>query len=308
MEELTSGIDAALVLMLKALARRGAVLRRAQSGEGSVEQCRQEAGRPAPQPLPISRSEIVGAIGKGWLKEQAANEFVLSKRGAGVLRALLSSPTPSSTSAQCGAVGSEARQSAHGRVESERGTGTPPVRKQSRPARPRLSAHESPLTWLRKHGGRAGNGMISESEFEAGERFRADFELAHMMPRVTASWDLATPAMRQRRSGPPSGLQIGEAATAARQRVEAALAAVGPRMSGVLIDVCCFLTGIEQAERNGGWPRRAGKVVLQLALEQLALHYGIGGRKGPAPGRVLHWGAEGYKPAIDGGTELDKAG
>jgi hypothetical protein len=68
------------------------------------------------------------------------------------------------------------------------------------------------------------------------------------------------------------------------------------------------LKGLEQAERNGGWPRRSGKVVLQLALERLALHYGFGGRSGPAPGRVLHWGAEGYKPAIDGGTELDKAG
>lgn len=92
---------------------------------------------------------------------------------------------------------------------------------------------------------------------------------------------------------------------AAQERVRRALAAVGPELSGILIDVCCHLKGLEDAERLAGWPRRAGKTVLQLALQSLARHYGLV-RDGPAaavsqPARVRHWGAPGYRPAADAG-------
>ncbi|MGH6874206.1 MAG: DUF6456 domain-containing protein, partial [Aestuariivirgaceae bacterium] len=45
--------------------------------------------------------------------------------------------------------------------------------------------------------------------------------------------------------------------------------------SRILVEICCFTTGIESAERILGWPRRSGKVVLQLALTSLARAYGI---------------------------------
>ncbi|MGF1607500.1 MAG: DUF6456 domain-containing protein [Rhodothalassiaceae bacterium] len=78
--------------------------------------------------------------------------------------------------------------------------------------------------------------------------------------------------MRAARSG-PVGLLPSDIRVDAKRRFDRAEAAVGPGLADILVRVCCWLEGLEQAEAGLGWPVRSGKVVLAIALDRLADHY-----------------------------------
>jgi Domain of unknown function (DUF6456) len=124
---------------------------------------------------------------------------------------------------------------------------------------------ESPLSWLHARG------HLSDRQFDAGERVRADWERAQLAPRVTMCWDSS-------RSGGSGyrGLEPGERQIAARQRFDAAVAAAGPGLSDIVWRVVCAGEGLPDAERALSWPARSGKLVLKLALDRLADFYRIG--------------------------------
>jgi len=134
---------------------------------------------------------------------------------------------------------------------------------------------ESPLGWLRSRKDKTGQPLIDKVQFEAGERLRADFFHAAMTPRVTASWDGIPSDQAARRAGPGGATNLREQTVAAQQRVRRALRQLGPDLSGILIDVCRDLKGLKEAETARGWPRRSAKLVLQIALNELARHYGL---------------------------------
>lgn len=279
MEEASSGNGELLLTTLKALARRGVMLRRQDDGTGLIEHHdpRRQARRIEPQAL----SEMLEA---GWIRTEGENRYVISRRGIATLRNLLNRPDAvrlqKGHETRCTAAKAPAGQNAR----------TPP-------AIPAQNLRESPLAWLRQRRDKDGKPMISATELEAGERLRSDFERGQMGPRVTASWNPAAAAGREGRGAPGAGMELADVVVAARQRVEMALKAVGPELAGMLLDVCCFLHGLEQAERNGGWPRRAGKVVLQLGLAHLARHYGLDRRSTSAEGRTTSWHADGWETA-----------
>ncbi len=140
--------------------------------------------------------------------------------------------------------------------------------------RVRFNLAESPLSVLGRKRDRDGVPYLAPDLIEAGERLREDFELAQMGPRVAQNWDRFLTAGGERGGG-VSGRGPAEGPQDARTRVAKAMEALGPGLSDIVFRVCCFLEGLETAEKRLGWSARSGKVVLKIALERLAAHYRI---------------------------------
>ena len=102
---------------------------------------------------------------------------------------------------------------------------------------------------------------------------RTDYTLARLSSRISMNWANLADGIQQNYIGGEEAIDLTDAAIAARRRVYDALSAVGPGLSDVLLQTCCYLNGLEQTERDLGWPRRSGKLVLQIALERLADYY-----------------------------------
>jgi hypothetical protein len=141
---------------------------------------------------------------------------------------------------------------------------------------------ESPVARLKARN------LIDAAQFDAAERLRRDYTLAQLAPRLGV--DLTAPVVLGRRGQKDAVLT--ETVIAAKQRFARAMKAVGPGLGDLLYDVCCHMTGLEEAEEELGWPRSTGRVVLTLALDRLALHYGMT-VIAPAHARMRSWQADG---------------
>lgn len=133
-----------------------------------------------------------------------------------------------------------------------------------------LSVHvgESPLGWLHARG------LLSDRHYQAGDKLRRDWERAGLGARVTMCWDGAPLAGRSGRNAArapdPSASQM-----AARERFDGAIRAAGPGLADILWRVACTGEGLAAAEKALGWPTRAGKLVLTLALDRVADWYRV---------------------------------
>jgi hypothetical protein len=126
---------------------------------------------------------------------------------------------------------------------------------------------ESPLGWL------FARGHVTRRQFDAGERLRVDWERSQLRHRVTMAWDCAPVASS--RGGNAEAIDLSNAQLDARRRFEAAVAEAGPGLSDILWRVVCAGEGMREAESALGWPARAGKLVLSLALDRVADYYRI---------------------------------
>lgn len=141
-----------------------------------------------------------------------------------------------------------------------------PKRGPRRPVRSvTVNINESPLGWLKARG------LVSGRLFDAGEQLRADYERAALGPRVTMAWDAAPISRKGRASSDPHGMSAAH--IAAKQRFDAALAAVGKGLSDILWRVVCAGENVPVAEKALAGPARSGRLVLGLALDRLADHY-----------------------------------
>ena len=147
-------------------------------------------------------------------------------------------------------------------------TSVGPSRRAPQPGGRRVTVNlaESALTWLHSRG------HLSDAQFDAGERLRADWERAAIAPGITMRWDV----VRVNGGGGDRGLSAGERQIAAKARFDAAIAAAGPGLADVLWRVVCAGEGLPDAEKALAWPARSGKLVLGLALDRVAGFYRLG--------------------------------
>lgn len=261
-------------MLLRLLGKRDARLVEAKPGEWAIE-----SGKSRRR----SKQTVEGAMvrelaGRDWLIREPTGDYRISTAGERLL---------DGAGASTEGFGDQHRLVRRPERSDRRGM-----------AGPAVNEAESPLGWLRSRRDKQGQPLISEAQYDAGERLRVDFTLAQMSPRVTQSWDGCS-GSRGRSGRKPDSLQVSETTMAAKQRFMRALDAVGPELSGILVDVCCLSRGLEAAERSLGWPQRSGKLVLQIALTQLARHYGlVRARPDSRRAPIRHWGVDDYRPQV----------
>jgi hypothetical protein len=130
----------------------------------------------------------------------------------------------------------------------------------------KVNLAESPLTRLKSRD------LIDATQFAAGEKLRRDFTLAQLSPRLGV--DLSAPVVCGGGRGAGHDT-VSDIAIAARQRFSRAMVALGPGLSDLAYEICCDLISLETAEARRGWSKRSARVVLMLALDRLAAHYGM---------------------------------
>ncbi len=156
----------------------------------------------------------------------------------------------------------------------------------------RVNLDHSPLASLARLKDRAGLAFLPKEALAAGERLHADFTRGQLQPCVTQTYE---PRLASKTKGGRGGAaEISDSAMSARMRVAKALEAVGPELSGVALDICCFTKGLETVERERQWPARSAKLMLRTALMALHRHY----TPPPRTTGMRHWGEDGYRPEL----------
>lgn len=146
------------------------------------------------------------------------------------------------------------------------------IEEDGRRRRVRYNTAESPVAALSRRKDKDGTQFLSEALVNAAERLREDFELAQMGPRVAQNWDNFLTAGTAN-SGHAKGAGGYSGPSEARDRVGKALNYLGPGLGDVALRCCCYLEGLETAEKRMGWSARSGKIVLRIALQRLLQFY-----------------------------------
>lgn len=267
----------AMLQLLMRLRRKGAVIERTEATASTpwtiVSPGRLRQG--AKETLSVSPRVVGYAREQGWIASDGdPNRLRLTEMGALKLTRGLdlapSAPPPQHT------------PSAAPKRATQRKPGIAPIA----------------VTRLRRQRNIGGRPLLSGAASEAADRIAADFIRGQMQPRVTANWDKAILGQRPEGVAPGLGVDLRDSIADAQERVRRALDHVGNDHAGVLIDVCCLDRGLEHVEASRGWPRGAGRVVLGIALNMLAAHYGIVA-SGPTRGKLDRWGSGDDKPTLD---------
>jgi hypothetical protein len=148
------------------------------------------------------------------------------------------------------------------------------------------SAHDGDVL-ARLASGRDGPTFLASHHLAAAERFERLVRRAQLSPRVTMSYDAGNVGGRGK-SG--NGVETAtDSAADARLKLSRLASTLPADCWGVLFDVCGLGKGLQLIETERRWPRRSAKLVLRIALEQLAAQFGLASEaRGTASG-TRHW-------------------
>jgi hypothetical protein len=141
-----------------------------------------------------------------------------------------------------------------------------------RPVAHAANLGETPIAWLARRRDSEGRPWLTPAQVAAGERLTREAEAALSGPSLTMRWD----ALPRSGGGSSARMEPGDRALSAGRRVALALDACGPRLRGIVQQVCIQGSALSLAERELGLGRRRGKILLQQGLQALADHYRIG--------------------------------
>ncbi len=253
--------------VLRRLCETGAVLAVAAEMDKAVI-VRDGAGGAATRTGVVDRSFAEALALKDWITAKQNGKitrYSITTAGRSALENMLGDLAPNPAPGFAEAPSAFAGQTGGQRAEPVSETET------ARPRRMRYNLAESPLTALARRKDKNGEPFLTDDLVTAGEQFREDFELAQMGPSVAQNWDRFLTSGGRGTFVADSGVNDGPAN--ARKRVAAVLRELGPGLSDVALRCCCYLEGLETAEKKLGWSARSGKIVLRIALIRLKRHY-----------------------------------
>lgn len=241
--------------ILTRLSHPGAVLAVAEEMENAVV-LRQ--GEEVAAKMPVARS-LAGAMALlGWItctRPGRISRYQITQIGRNALTRMVAENENKARARAEHAQGAAQGSSAHA---------------SARPRRSRYGGAETPLDMLARLTDKNGAPFLPADLVQAGKRLREDFEVAQVglhLVQGSAHFgsDDCSPAA-------PSAW-ASQSAKAAEMRAKRALTALGPGLSDIALRCCCYLEGLETAEKQLGWSARSGKIVLRIALLQLKSHY-----------------------------------
>lgn len=264
----TDAFEKEAARILRRMTETGSVLAVAQEMEKAVVVRENDSGTTTRTAV-VDREVAQAMALKEWITCEAPgriSRYCVTSAGRAALATLVAkrenSAQPGFAEAQAGFAGAESVGIGAG---ATRPTG-----------RSRYSAPDSPLTLLARRKDKEGNPFLSEDLVAVGERLREDFELSQIEPGVTQNWDHFLSGRNTGSFG--SGETGATGPSAARARMASALRDLGPGLGDVALRCCCYLEGLETAEKRMGWSARSGKIVLRIALQRLKRHYDSQGK------------------------------
>jgi hypothetical protein len=135
--------------------------------------------------------------------------------------------------------------------------------------------------------------FLDVHHLEAAERLLTLFERSRLHARTTMNYG---PRIDQGHGGHMH--DVGDMALDARRQLAEIYSALPRDCADVVIDVCGYEKGLQDIERERGWPRRSAKLVLRIGLDALAARFGLSSSAtGRQVGATRSWLGEGARPA-----------